>query len=665
MKRILLPLFTFFVIINSYISLYSQPNTGNFTMQYTDRGITSFIYYWVPTDYDSTKKYPFLLAWHGAGDTGENNRNFFAYLLAQRINAILVCPDANNINGQDGTYFMNLTTASYNYTRATYKIDTSKIIVMGFSWGGAFAYQLGLSNPDMFRGIIGLAPAIGSFDQTMWSNIKKLRMATILGDQDFNYNVVNSLMNRIKDSSAALLYLIKPGVQHVDNTYFNSQEIIVDLRQCYDYVILKENSPLISLSRSEINFDSTFIGNQKTISFDISNSGSADLIVSNIEIINDQDTVYSINGILDNITISPGSLKTFDVVFKPKSDIIYSGHISISSNDIDNPTMTLNLNGTGCSLRVLIESSDTILNYGSVLVDETRNLDFRIYNTGNQTLNLSSINIENIPDNVIISPSIDFPIVINPAEYHTFSFGFSPKDTISYQGRIKITSNATNTPVLFINISGKGYKLRAIIESSDSVINLGNVKTNETKNLDLRIYNKGDLICNISAITLENILEDVIVFPALDFPININPNDYFTFSFEFSPKDTIIYQGRIKISSNATNFPDLYINISGRGIDPTFVNDISIENKLTINIIPNPVETHSLINVNYKGDKPAGLILKLVNIEGNFIKEFFNKTITSGEVNIELNTNDLVTGVYFIIAKIDDKTIQLPIIKNR
>ncbi|MGA2298641.1 MAG: T9SS type A sorting domain-containing protein, partial [FCB group bacterium] len=210
---------------------------GLFTVTYTDRDVTSSIYYSVPSDYDSTKSYPFLLAWHGAGDTGDDMRNAVKIWLADAIGAILVCPDANNVNNHSSDYFSNLADVAYNQTRAKYNIDTNKIISMGFSWGGQFAYQLGLLNPALFRGIIGLAPAIGSLTQEMWDNINKLRMATILGTLDFNYTAVNALMLSIQNKGANLLLIIKPGVQHVDNAYFNSQAIIDDFRQCYDYVI--------------------------------------------------------------------------------------------------------------------------------------------------------------------------------------------------------------------------------------------------------------------------------------------------------------------------------------------------------------------------------------------------------------------------------------------
>jgi len=252
MKRFFL---LFLTIAISSVVLKSQIQTGDFTLQMTDRGITSYIFCSVPADYDSTKPYPFIMAWHGAGDNGNNMRNAIKIWLANSVGAILVCPDANNVNGMDGTYFSNLISVPYGNFRTNYNVDTTKMIVLGFSWGGGFSYQIGLLNPQLFTGIIGLAPAIGSLTQTMWDNIHSIRMATILGTLDFNYSAVNALMNQITNSGGELLYIIKQGVQHVDNTYFNSEEIKTDFKSCYDFV----NGTSSGIEEKELD-DKSFIG---------------------------------------------------------------------------------------------------------------------------------------------------------------------------------------------------------------------------------------------------------------------------------------------------------------------------------------------------------------------------------------------------------------------
>ncbi len=214
----------------------AQVNTGRFSVSYNDNGVTRYIYVYVPESYDSTKTYPFLFGWHGASMPGSDMRDILYAVIARDIEAIVVCPDANQV--QTGDQLNSLINNSLYYATNNYKLDPEKFIVTGFSWGGQIAYQLGLQNPTLFKGIIGLSPAIGTgqFSQTMWDNIGKIRMATILGDKDFNYDAVNSLMESIINKGGQLLYKIKPGVEHADNTYYNSQEFLDDYKACYDYV---------------------------------------------------------------------------------------------------------------------------------------------------------------------------------------------------------------------------------------------------------------------------------------------------------------------------------------------------------------------------------------------------------------------------------------------
>lgn len=232
------------LVLLSFVVLEAQPRTGLFAVNFQNGAVTSNMYFFVPEDYDSTKAYPMLYGWHGAGMPGNSMRDLLYLLLANELKIIVCCPDANNLNGQPTTLLTSLINRSYSWTLQNYNIDENKITITGFSWGGAIAYQLGLLNPDMFKGgIIGLAPAIGSLDNSMWANIKIPRMATILGTLDFNWTAVNALMNQITSQGSTLLYKVKEGVEHVDNDYFNSQEFVDDYRECYQFVI-NETSPV-------------------------------------------------------------------------------------------------------------------------------------------------------------------------------------------------------------------------------------------------------------------------------------------------------------------------------------------------------------------------------------------------------------------------------------
>ena len=242
-------------------------------------------------------------------------RKIVAYILAERINAILLCPDANKVNGKDTSYFYNLMREAYSFSKNNYNIDTNKTVIMGFSWGGAFSYQTGLLNTSMFKGIIGHAPAVGSLNKQQWDNIGNIRMATILGDKDFNFTAVNNLMNSIIQKGGNLLYIVKPNVTHVDNAYFNSQAIIDDYRQCYDYVIND-----ISAVEDEYRINSNF---QFSISpnpiVNLSNINCSFMTDGNLEIF-----VQDLNG-KEICTIYNGFVSKGDYIYKINAQNMTSG----------------------------------------------------------------------------------------------------------------------------------------------------------------------------------------------------------------------------------------------------------------------------------------------------------------------------------------------------
>ncbi|MFC2114207.1 T9SS type A sorting domain-containing protein [Bacteroidota bacterium] len=247
---------TLLIICLCTLTSKSQLSTGDFTITYqeTGSGANRNFYMSVPNDYDSTKSYPVLYAWHGSGMTGSNMRSSMKAINTNTgIGGIICCPDINGMTTADQLNEMiNNSTQYYEQ----YNVDHGREIITGFSLGGYYSFQIGLLNPEDFAGIIGFSPAIGlaQFNSTMWDNISKIRMGTILGTLDFNWSAVNALMVEIQNKGGNLLYLIKENVTHSDNVYFNSQAFIDDYKYCYNYVTGNtsiENNPadeLISLN---------------------------------------------------------------------------------------------------------------------------------------------------------------------------------------------------------------------------------------------------------------------------------------------------------------------------------------------------------------------------------------------------------------------------------
>jgi poly(3-hydroxybutyrate) depolymerase len=142
----------------------------------------------IPSDYDSTKRYPLVFAWHGLGGTadqvaqggtraGEIYNGYYGlrYASTQAGKPMLFVsgqglPSASSDSGTDYAW-RNTNGEDIAYTKAvlawmdqTYCVDADRIFSIGFSFGGVMSNTVGCSMGDVIRAIApfsGAGPGFG------------------------------------------------------------------------------------------------------------------------------------------------------------------------------------------------------------------------------------------------------------------------------------------------------------------------------------------------------------------------------------------------------------------------------------------------------------------------------------------------------------------------
>lgn len=120
---------------------------------------------YVPTDYDSTKSYRLLIGLHGLGDNATNYRNALVTSLNWATNfpnTIFIFPEAETINADfyspvGGESIVDTCIA---FAMSRYRVDTSNVILQGFSLGGRAALRYGLEHPQKFEALLLNTPAL-------------------------------------------------------------------------------------------------------------------------------------------------------------------------------------------------------------------------------------------------------------------------------------------------------------------------------------------------------------------------------------------------------------------------------------------------------------------------------------------------------------------------
>jgi poly(3-hydroxybutyrate) depolymerase len=138
-------------------------STGTFAWTTTDGNKkTRRFLMQVPGDYNSTKAYPLIFVFHGAGGSSSQSYSWgLQNVSGASENAIFVYPDGINFqnygvgwddakNGYDLPFFDNMVSD----VAVHYCVNSARVFVAGFSWGGDFVTSLVCNRGNSIRAAV-------------------------------------------------------------------------------------------------------------------------------------------------------------------------------------------------------------------------------------------------------------------------------------------------------------------------------------------------------------------------------------------------------------------------------------------------------------------------------------------------------------------------------
>jgi predicted esterase len=131
---------------------------GNFPFQ-SDPAKKYSIY--VPAAYNAATPHRLMLGLHPLNTSRWDGESWCDTLInfAKTNNLLLVCPDGGTDGAIDDPIDTAFTSALLDSMQIWYNIDTKKVYVMGFSWGGKTTYSYGLSHAWRFAGFMPIGAA--------------------------------------------------------------------------------------------------------------------------------------------------------------------------------------------------------------------------------------------------------------------------------------------------------------------------------------------------------------------------------------------------------------------------------------------------------------------------------------------------------------------------
>ncbi len=309
----------------------------------------------------------------------------------------------------------------------------------------------------------------------------------------------------------------------------------------------------LSANPTSLSFGSVQVGDNKSLSETLTNSGGSSLTISAASA---SGSGFSLSGLTLPLTLTAGQSTSFSVTFTPTASGAASGSISITSNG-SNSNLSIPLSGTGVTAGTL-SSNPTSLAFGNVQVSGTKNLSQTVTNTGGSTVTITQANVTGAGFSV---SGLSLPLTLNSNQSVTFTATFAPTSAGAVSGNLAVVSNASNS-TLNIALSGTGTAAGTLAVSPTS-LSFGSVTVGSSSALTGTLTASGASV-TVNSASLNN---SEFVLSGISLPVTLNAGQSATFTVTFTPQATGATSASLSFASNASNSPALQ-SMTGTGTAP-------------------------------------------------------------------------------------------------
>ena len=233
----------------------------------------------------------------------------------------------------------------------------------------------------------------------------------------------------------------------------------------------------ISVVPASVSFANVAIGTANTQTIKLSNSGTANLTISQATV---SGSAFSTSGLTLPLTLNPGQSTNFSVAFAPAGVGSLSGSVSLVGNAPNSP-LAIALSGTGVATTSLLGTNPTSLSFGSVNVSGNSSLGATLTNNGNSNVTISTVTVSGVG---FSASGVSAGTTLTPNQSVTLNVSFAPTAVGSLLGNVTVVSDASNSPTT-IPLSGIGAALTTINVTSFGAT--GNGSTDDTAAINTAI----------------------------------------------------------------------------------------------------------------------------------------------------------------------------------
>jgi pimeloyl-ACP methyl ester carboxylesterase len=149
----------------------------------------------LPPEYSPYHRYPAVVSLHGLNSTAEMQIEWWAGAAengqrrgqATRQGYIVIAPDWTEEHQKEYTYSAREHAAVLGALRDAlrrFSVDTDRVFLSGHMVGGDAAWDIGVSHPDLWAGVIPIAAEANRYVNNYWHNARNLPFYVVVGELD-------------------------------------------------------------------------------------------------------------------------------------------------------------------------------------------------------------------------------------------------------------------------------------------------------------------------------------------------------------------------------------------------------------------------------------------------------------------------------------------------
>jgi Cep192 domain 4/Abnormal spindle-like microcephaly-assoc'd, ASPM-SPD-2-Hydin/HYDIN/CFA65/VesB-like, Ig-like domain len=313
------------------------------------------------------------------------------------------------------------------------------------------------------------------------------------------------------------------------------------------------------VSPTSLNFGNVAVGKPTTQTIAVTNTGSTSVTITQAV---SSNPAFSLTGVTLPMTMAAGQTGSFTIAVTPSAAGALTGTLTVQSSSGAAPAV-VNLSATAVATTTpQVSVSSSSVQFGTVGVSSTSNLNLTISNTGTADLTISVVSLTGAEFSV---SGITTPKTITAGQSAAVSLSFKPTAAGAATGTLTITSNDPVNPTMSVALAGTGSSATfGQLQANPTSLSFGSVSTGGNATQKVTLSNTGTAAVQISNIAASGAGFSVNGITA---PFTLNAAATATLNVVFAPTARGSATGSVTVTSNANNSP-LAVSLAGTGAQP-------------------------------------------------------------------------------------------------